>query len=511
MCCCAVEFYACSTALQALVACAGCEATAALLCSWALLNLGCPVQLLGLIDTPPVMLPAFAHSIGQLDASRPATTVTAPAFAAVPRARSFSSSSDEVEVKAVVDVVGAASDDADSKYADNSDADVLAEAKEDAGDAAQADAAEDAQYIYFDAAFTRVPFPAPQPPLPLHAHGYWCGRASTVIDGVVQLNPEDHTAWVDTMVTLCLSIVTTPARVSVSDESVPAWWATLLNAACSCPRYCPAPSVQVFTPLCAAVIAGRRDVVTALLQAGASVDAHGCPSSDEAAPGFGGLDRCSPLMLALTQGSERIALDLLQAGANVDYVNPDSGAAALKYAFLTPSARKVESLAKYHESHTAAQGSTCSPLPSRCVHSLPAAAAESNTAIHAVTVRANSATVLRMFEAVLNSGADPNVSDAAGNFPLHWLGLGATVASRVKSVSVNLAALPDAHTADKLVRLLHARDAKLDAANRSGQTALHTALCHPGQVCLPACYRSLCVACPSDAFCFVVIFSRMLL
>ncbi len=67
-----------------------------------------------------------------------------------------------------------------------------------------------------------------------------------------------------------------------------------------------------------------------------------------------------------------IALELLQAGANADAINPGTGASVLKNAFLAPNARNVEALVKYHESHAATQGSTCSPLPlrsMRCVHS----------------------------------------------------------------------------------------------------------------------------------------------
>lgn len=202
-----------------------------------------------------------------------------------------------------------------------------------------------------------------------------------------QLSPEDLTQFIETSVSVCLTAITSPSRLASADDSVFGVWTRLLDLSFGCPRYSPATPSQRYTPLCAAVIAGQKDVVSALLQARVNLDAHGCADVTELAVGTPGVDRSSPVMLALAQGHERIALELLQAGANADAINPDTGASVLKNAFLAPNARKVEALVKYHESHAATQGSTCSPLPLRCVHSkAPPESASAASVLRVVTV-----------------------------------------------------------------------------------------------------------------------------
>ena len=78
-----------------------------------------------------------------------------------------------------------------------------------------------------------------------------------------------------------------------------------------------------------------------------------------------------------------------------------------------------------------------------------------------------------LVEFLISKGADVNISDDEGNFPLHWALMGATVDFKFRGVKVMFKGpMKD----QSLVDLLSESGADLDVCNKNGQTLLHTAL-----------------------------------
>ena len=74
---------------------------------------------------------------------------------------------------------------------------------------------------------------------------------------------------------------------------------------------------------------------------------------------------------------------------------------------------------------------------------------------------------------LIDKGADVNISDDDGNFPLHWALSGATVEFQHRSVNVLLKGpVKD----EKLLDILASSGADMDVCNKKGETLLHTAL-----------------------------------
>jgi ankyrin repeat protein/adenylate kinase family enzyme len=78
-----------------------------------------------------------------------------------------------------------------------------------------------------------------------------------------------------------------------------------------------------------------------------------------------------------------------------------------------------------------------------------------------------------LVEFLIGKGADVNISDDDGNFPLHWALSGATVDFTFRGVPLTL---KGPQKDESLVDLLSNSGADLDVCNKNGQTLLHTAL-----------------------------------
>ena len=217
----------------------------------------------------------------------------------------------------------------------------------------------------------------------------------------------------------------------------------------------------------------------------------------------------------------QIASQLLAAGADVDAENQD-GDSVLKFAFLCPSADRALAFTQKHESQ---RGSAATPLPFPSVYASPAqqaaCAGEAGAAAGASVADADRRTLrvpgsVRLVRLLLEAGADPNVSDDNGNFPLHWAVAGVTVRAALRSVKCFVTseggdksskgkkkqpqagarskvcgcgcgvwALGDksirdlvvpCEQSDELVAALLTAGARADAVNKRGRTPLHNAL-----------------------------------
>jgi len=193
------------------------------------------------------------------------------------------------------------------------------------------------------------------------------------------------------------------------------------------------------TALFCASRGGAFDAVQALLGAGAN------PNTPDARS-------LTPLMAALALGDDSLVRALLEGGADADTVD-SGGSSALKYAF-------ARSLGANWSQGTA--------------DAVGAAAATSSV------VDANGESALSM---LLAAGADPNVADDNGDFPLHWACAGTALQTRLRFLDVELRLCPAAERSDsgavaRVVETLLASGADTAVCNTQGRTPLHTALQH---------------------------------
>lgn len=193
------------------------------------------------------------------------------------------------------------------------------------------------------------------------------------------------------------------------------------------------------TALFCASRGGALDAVQALLGAGAN------PNTPDARS-------LTPLMAALALGDDSLVRALLEGGADADTVD-SGGSSALKYAFAR------------------SQGASWSQGTADAVG---AAAATSSA------VDANGESALSM---LLAAGADPNVADDNGDFPLHWACAGTALQTRLRFLDVELRLCPAAERSDsgavaRVVETLLASGADTAVCNMQGRTPLHTALQH---------------------------------
>ncbi|KAF0686530.1 Aste57867_21717 [Aphanomyces stellatus] len=165
----------------------------------------------------------------------------------------------------------------------------------------------------------------------------------------------------------------------------------------------------------------------------------------------------SSLMKALATGHSGIVDDVLRGGADVNAIN-NRDQTVLKFCLV--STARLQSL-------EAAMATL----------RLPPSAATFDAAIALDHVVVD--TSPGHLEACLARGADPNISDGDGAFPLHWVLSSAHIRTGMRGCTVCLrfestALPPDAIVA--LTTMLLEHDAHVDACNKLGQTPLHVAV-----------------------------------
>jgi ankyrin repeat protein len=224
----------------------------------------------------------------------------------------------------------------------------------------------------------------------------------------------------------------------------PEEWSVLLNGTASFARY----NLQGATPLHVAVVAGCEAHALDLLQHGAK-----CSTVDSAW-------QATPFLLALVYGEEAVCHVMLRSApaprpdVDVDALDA-AGNPFLKYAYMTPS-RKMLNAVLLEASSSSSSSSPSSSLTG-------------NNAEHV--------------DRFLELGADPNVADSAGDFPLHWVIKGASVVVRYQFASLSLQSPrakhthfgPEANTVARVQQLLQ-HGARVNVCNLRGETPLHTAL-----------------------------------
>ena len=211
-------------------------------------------------------------------------------------------------------------------------------------------------------------------------------------------------------------------------------WATVLNATVSIREY----EHNLRTAIHAAVV-GEHTAQTGLLLA-AGVDVN---IADE--------QQITPLHSALAQGLDKLVKDLLFiGGSKVDAVTM-WGDSILKYAFVSPSSRKLRGLLRFHmEEHSD------EPME---------------------PIMGNS----RFVTTFLENGADATSCDADGNYPMHWLINGTAINYRLDGVDLQLSNSnvffgPDSNFVERAKQLLDfGFDDRINGCNKFGQTSLHLA------------------------------------
>jgi ankyrin repeat protein len=236
------------------------------------------------------------------------------------------------------------------------------------------------------------------------------------------------------------------------------------------------------TPLLAAQIVGNGSIVEALLRAGAS-------------PNIADASGITPLMYALRQGNEAGVMKMLKSGSDVDALD-DRGNSVLKLGFVAPVREQIDNVIQLIDS----------PLDTSDDDlSLAAVKLQSRARIKMAQKRAEAARngedlsgaddpelpaffadfkIMgrpRFVEVLLQAGADPNVSDNDGNFPLHWAlaGTRAMFTIRGKRVEFGAPALATSGTGEEAVLAyshLISFGAKINVCNKAGDTPLHVAV-----------------------------------
>ena len=194
--------------------------------------------------------------------------------------------------------------------------------------------------------------------------------------------------------------------------------------------------------------------------------------------------------------SPQIAASLLSSGADVDAASAD-GDSVLKFAFLCPNQKRALAFTRKFESQRA---SPATPLPFASVYE---GGLESESLIVADSDRPRLVVPgsVRLVKMLLDADADPNISDAGGNFPLHWATAGVTVRATLRSVCCLVSAGESGSKPKKqgaegpsVVR----RSALRAAEARVPEFSLQTWLCcvdvvvvtvGPAGVCTAGCWR----------------------
>ena len=193
------------------------------------------------------------------------------------------------------------------------------------------------------------------------------------------------------------------------------------------------------TPLHIAVVGEHQAQISQLLAAGVDVnisDAH----------------NISPLHSALAQGLDKIVNDLLFiGGSRVDAVTT-WGDSVLKYAFVSPSSRKLKALLQYHKKEHPDE--EMEPVPGNA----------------------------RFVKTLLEQSADVTTCDADGNYPAHWVINGTSVTYRLDGQNITLSNQsayfgPDSNYLERINELLSFGFAdRVNGCNKFGQSVLHAAL-----------------------------------
>ena len=228
------------------------------------------------------------------------------------------------------------------------------------------------------------------------------------------------------------------------------------------------------TPLLAAQIGGVGVVVKALLKAGVN-------------PNVADGDGVTPLMHALRQGSEKGVQNILEAGGNVDAID-NIGNSVIKLAIVAPFPGQIESIFENRNtwSNNCPTEASSNKFGVRFVARFDKEVINNtnfSSAKFDVEVIGDNA---EFFNKLLIAGADPNISDDDGNFPLHWAILGISVRFIMKGIHVKLV-LPALATGYCSVSLgssigkpLYSRlvsaGADVNVCNKDGATPLHLAI-----------------------------------
>ena len=224
--------------------------------------------------------------------------------------------------------------------------------------------------------------------------------------------------------------------IGVDPNSGPtkAQWAKVLNSTNSVEEY----EHNLRTAIHAAVVGEHFAQVGLLLAAGVDVNI-----ADE--------QQITPLHSALAQGLDKIVKDLLFIGeSKIDAVTK-WGDSILKYAFVSPSSRKLRGLLRFH--------------------------LEEHANEEMEPVLGNSRFVTTFLE-----NGDVTSCDADGNYPMHWLINGTSIKYRLDGVDIVLSNSnglfgPDSNFLERATQMLNfGFGDRVDGCNKFGQTALHLAL-----------------------------------
>jgi ankyrin repeat protein len=192
------------------------------------------------------------------------------------------------------------------------------------------------------------------------------------------------------------------------------------------------------TPLHAAVVGEHFPQIGLLLAAGADAN-------------ISDAQQITPLHSAIAQGLDKVVNDLVFIGKSAIDAVTEWGDSILKYAFVSPSSRKLRSLLRFHfEEHA-------------------------HEAMESVSGNARFVTLF------LENGADVTSCDADGNYPMHWIINGTSISYRLDGVDVILSNKsgmfgPDCNYLERAQQLLdNGFVDRVDGCNKFGQTPLHLA------------------------------------